>query len=59
MNAKKITIVISEMQRLLDRIHDLESRQTVDTVYRDCKDTSAIRRASMDLTRALASLRKS
>lgn len=59
MNKNKIAIVVTEIHRLLDRIRNLESKQTVDTVYQDCKDTSAIKRASMDLTRALATLRKS
>jgi hypothetical protein len=53
------------MARLKDRIEDLESAVCDDgfgrgkmTDYWSPKETGAVRRASMDLTRALADLRR-
>lgn len=56
MNKEKLATAISEAQRFVER-----AKQLQDYTKRDCaepKDNSAVRRASMDLTRALADLRK-
>lgn len=53
--------VKAECQRLLSRIEALESVRTENTPWISCyynAHTGAIRRSSMDLTRALARLRK-
>jgi hypothetical protein len=52
---KKIDVVKAEIERLLERLKDYEA------IEHGCgpKQTGAIGRASMDLTRVLADLRRS
>ena len=62
MNSKKIATVKSEMRRLQSRISELEiaasSHDAVQYSWQYPKQTGAVRRASLDLTRALAEMRK-
>lgn len=62
MDRKKIAIVKSEMRRLQARISELEISATSDDAieynWQYPKETGAVRRSSMDLTRALANMRK-
>ena len=65
MKKSKIDRVKTEMDRLKERIEALEAEALDDgfgrgkmTDYWSPKETGAVRRASMDLTRALADLRR-
>lgn len=58
MDKKKIDAVKVEMKRLEARIKNLEESDDGTHRYWASKETGAVRRASMDLTRALAELRK-
>lgn len=60
MKLKKITIAIQEAQRFIAIAETAVEKIICDEVVRvtGCKETSACRRASMDLTRALADMRK-
>ena len=56
---EKLDDVMLECSRLLDRAREAKARLEKDKwAYWGCKETGAVRRASMDLTRALAELRK-
>jgi len=55
MNRTKLTTAIAEAERFIERARDLPEGQWLLDFP---KHTGAIRRASMDLTRALADLRK-
>ena len=57
MNATTLDAAIREAQRFLDRAVIVKSDQSALKFYGGAK-TAALRRASMDLTRALAELRK-
>ena len=63
MNAQKLQIAMAEVERFLARadvVASAPTRQfgTVTHHQASTKDTGAMKRASMDLTRALAELRK-
>lgn len=61
MDYKKLDIAIREAHRFIEKAVKAKERITVEgnTVYiTGCKETGACRRASLDLTRALADLRK-
>jgi len=57
----KLTTAITEARRFLDRASDLEMRGerwgTKAEMFQHSPKTAAVRRASLDLTRALAALR--
>lgn len=60
MNLKTMQKAKTEAKRFLKRISDLENRMAEDNcafLY-GCAETSAVRRASMELTRALANMRR-
>lgn len=58
LNKPEIKRVLGEMRRLEAAIDELEDATSTHTGYSLPKQTGAVRRASMDLTRALADLRK-
>jgi len=63
MNLTKIRLAKHEAERLVDRIceledHIIESDQSVGMIFMGCKQTAAVKRASMDLTRVLSDLRR-
>lgn len=61
MDYKKLDIAISEAHRFISKAVDAKKRIKVEgnTVYiTGCKETGACIRSSLDLTRALADLRK-
>lgn len=59
LNKTNIRRVLEEMRRLRGAIDELENERALDPSYEHLKQTGAVRRASMDLTRALADLRRS
>lgn len=70
MNRSSVTKVEDEMAEVRRRIADLDRRLHNDpagqlepadefSVWDGCKETAALRRASMNLTRALAEMRRS
>lgn len=59
MNNKKLLTAINEAQRFLERAKELQKEKVSDYgQYWASAKTGAVRRSSMDLTRALADLRK-
>lgn len=61
MTRQKIAKVVGEMARLQERIKNLDAEmaKAPHLTMTDCpKETGAIRRSSMDLTRALADMRR-
>ena len=69
MDKKKIDRAVEEAKRFLDRVKELQVEQKKVVTYESCgekytyvpscpKECGAVRRASMDLTRALADLRR-
>lgn len=67
MNESKLRLVVLEAERFLRLVKELEDRTKLDVANGDeyswpvvgLKESGALRRSSMDLTRALANLRKS
>lgn len=57
MHTEFVSAARKEAQRFLERVADLESLGHRAGHYDQYKFTAAVRRASMDLTRALAALR--
>lgn len=57
MDAKKIAIAAEEAKRFLKRVRDLDENPP-QYEFVGTKETGALRRASMDLTRALADMRR-
>lgn len=49
----------NEAKRFLAAVNALSSREGADNYINGCKESGAVRRVSLDLTRALAELRKS
>jgi len=48
-----------EAKRFLDRLAEVELKHSEDDMaFHGCRETAALRRASMDLTKALADLRR-
>jgi hypothetical protein len=63
MTKEKLQTAKEEALRFLKAVDALEDQKEVSTIhapayYRGSKQTGAVKRASMDLTRALAELRK-
>ena len=59
MNTRTLQAAIAEAERFLDLARELQAEQRGASVYFTAsKATGATRRASMDLTRALADLRR-
>lgn len=59
MTLKKLKLAESEARRFLLRAKEYRERLGAERIVKyGCKEGSALRRASMDLTRALAQLRK-
>jgi hypothetical protein len=69
MDKKKLDTAVNEAKKFLDRVKELQAEQKKTTTYMyegkpfisvpSCpKESGAVRRASMDLTRALADLRR-
>jgi len=59
MNTRTLQAAIAEAERFLDLARELQAEQRGAAVYfTACKASGATRRASMDLTRALADLRR-
>lgn len=57
MNARTLKAAITEAERFLDLARELQS-EFANGYYHGSKVSGATRRASMDLTRALADLRR-
>ena len=59
MNILKLNNAVNEARRFIEKAQDAREIIALDsTATYSCKETGAARRASMDLTRALAELRK-
>ena len=58
MNNGPLNTAVKEAERFLARARDLESRGHRGGYYDQQVQTAAVKRASMDLTRALADLRR-
>lgn len=59
--AERVEIAVEEAKRFLAKAEDYLDRAKIDEwVRRDgyCKESGAVKRASMDLTRALADMRR-
>jgi hypothetical protein len=61
MNRAKIEAVRREAMSVIHKADDVLAKDLVDkyVFITGCKETSALKRASLDLTRALAEMRKS
>lgn len=59
MKKERLQVVKDEIERLSLRIEELENKIKDRTFIDPSKESSAVRRASMDLSRALTNLRKS
>jgi len=60
MNKESIKLVKEEIKRFNKCLAKVESRMEKDSyVFYGCKETGALKRASMDLSNALVSLRRS
>lgn len=62
MKLKKIDVAVAEAQRFLERVAAIEALSEADRVEIEMsfptKEVAALKRASMDLTRALTDMRK-
>ena len=69
MDKKKLDTAVEEAKKFLEKVKELQTEQKKTTTYEfqgkqhisipSCpKESGAVRRASMDLTRALANLRR-
>lgn len=60
MTDEKLKVAIEEAKRFLSRAKALQDRRAKKDLYdwQGCKESGAVRRASLDLTRALSDLRK-
>ena len=58
MNQKKLKVAVDEAKRFLKRAKDMHVHEDNFGGYHSGKESGALRRASMDLTRALADLRR-
>lgn len=60
MSADKINIAVAEAERFIAKAKALRARRAKGDLYsfQGCRESGALRRASLDLTRALADLRK-
>ena len=62
MTKDSVEIALLEAKRFIKRVMELEASvdpQSTRSTYSAPKESGAVRRASMDLTRALAAMRKS
>jgi hypothetical protein len=58
MNKHTIEVAVAEAKRFLERVNALQAVNKSNNEWEPLKERGAVRRASMDLTRALAELRK-
>ena len=59
MSEKKLLTAVEEAKRFLARVDDLTKHESpYSGIYCGSKRTAAVKRASMDLTRALSDLRE-
>ncbi len=60
MDVKKLAVAKAEAKRFLSAVKALEERRALNDIYdfQGCRESGACRRASLDLTRALADLRR-
>lgn len=61
MNRKTLDKAVGEAKRFLEKVEELGDREACDdihNVFYGCRETGAVKRASLDLTNALADLRK-
>ena len=58
MTKEQIEEVKAEMERLRKRIAEFEKRKKDEPYHWSCAEAGSVRRASLDLTRALAKMRK-
>lgn len=60
MTFDRIEVVEEELERCGARLRAVRARHTVegDRIFQGCPETAALRRASLDLSKALATLRK-
>jgi hypothetical protein len=59
MKPQNLAQAVTECERFLAAAERLTARATADpTIWPGCIETGSVRRASLDLTRALADLRK-
>jgi hypothetical protein len=58
MNKHTIETAAAEAKRFLERVNALQAVNKSNNEWEQPKERGAVRRASMDLTRALAELRK-
>jgi hypothetical protein len=60
MNSVKIKAAVAEAKRFIAAAKALEDRREKRDLYdfQGCRESGAVRRASLDLTRALADMRK-
>jgi hypothetical protein len=58
MNTKTLQAAIIEAERFLDLARELQTKESGDVYFIGSRISGATRRASMDLTRALADLRR-
>lgn len=60
MTEEKLKVAIAEAERFLAKAKALQDRRAKKDLYdfQGCKESGAMRRASLDLTRALSDLRR-
>lgn len=60
MDHEKLDAAVAEAKRFIARAKELKNRRKAGDLYdfQGCRESGAVRRASMDLTRALADLRR-
>lgn len=60
MNINTLIEAEEEAERFLDKVKNLQQRLSTDKyVFNGCRETGAVKRASLDLSNALADLRNS
>lgn len=59
MNLEAVKTAESEARRFLRRVQDMKEKNKDQPSWVPAKEKAAVKRASMDLTRALADLRRS
>ncbi len=59
MNKDKVIKAVAEAKRFLATVKDANDRDRTGDYYSPSKESGALKRASMDLTRALAEMRRS
>jgi hypothetical protein len=59
MNIKKLDVAIFEAMRFLQKANELRNHGAPSGYFYGSKESGSVKRSSMDLTRALADLRRS